>query len=72
MKSQRMKFLILIAAAALITLGWIIIGPEAEEVPYVSIAELFEDQDRANQYRFRLGGLVETGSIVLLLIYKCY
>ena len=64
MKSKRTKFVILIAAATLIVFGWLTIGIEAEEVPYVSIAELHENQDTWNQNRFRLGGLVEAGSIV--------
>ena len=64
MKSQRPKFIILIAAAALIVFGWLTIGTEEEEVPYVSIAELQEHQDTWEQQRFRLGGLVEAGSIV--------
>ncbi len=64
MKSQRPKFVILIAAAALIVFGWLTIGTEEEEVPYVSIAELQEHQDTWEQQRFRLGGLVEAGSIV--------
>ena len=63
MKSQRMKFVILIVAVALITFGWIAIGTSEEEVPYVSIAELLEKQDTWKQSRFRLGGLVEAGSI---------
>jgi len=64
MKSKRTKFVILIAAATLIVFGWLTIGIEAEEVPYVSIAELHENQDTWEQHRFRLGGLVEAGSIV--------
>lgn len=64
MKSRRPKFAILIAAAALIVFGWLTIGTEEEEVPYVSIAELQEHQDTWKQQRFRLGGLVEAGSIV--------
>ena len=64
MKSKRTKFVILIAAATLIVFGWLTIGIEAEEVPYVSIAELHENQDTWEQNRFRLGGLVGTGSIV--------
>ena len=64
MKSKRTKFVILIAAATLIVFGWLTIGTEEEEVPYVSIAELHENQDTWNQNRFRLGGLVEAGSIV--------
>ncbi|UCD38072.1 MAG: cytochrome c maturation protein CcmE [Fidelibacterota bacterium] len=58
-----MKFVIFIVAAALIAFGWITIGNEGEEVPYVSIVELHESQDMGEQRRFRLGGLVETGSI---------
>ncbi len=64
MKSKRTKFVILIAAATLIVFGWLTIGNEAEEVPYVSIAELHENQDTWEQHRLRLGGLVEAGSIV--------
>ncbi len=64
MKNQRAKFAIFIAAVALIVFGWLTIGSEAEEVPYVSIAELHENQDTWKQNRFRLGGLVEAGSIV--------
>ncbi|UCD38231.1 MAG: cytochrome c maturation protein CcmE [Fidelibacterota bacterium] len=63
MKSHRMKFAVLIVAVALITFGWITIGTSEEEVPYVSIAELLEKQDTWKQNRFRLGGLVEMGSI---------
>lgn len=64
MKKQRMRFVILIAAAALIVFGWLTIGTEEEEVPYVSIAELHESHEAWKQNRFRLGGLVGTGSIV--------
>ena len=64
MKSKRTKFVILIAAATLIVFGWLTIGTEEVEVPYVSIAELHENQDTWNQNRFRLGGVVEAGSIV--------
>jgi len=64
MKSKRTKFVILIAAATLIVFGWLTIGTEEEEVPYVSIAELHENQDTWEQHRLRLGGLVEAGSIV--------
>ena len=64
MKSKRPKFVILIVAATLIVFGWLTIGTEEEEVPYVSIAELHENQDTWDQNRFRLGGLVEVGSIV--------
>ena len=63
MKSQRIKFVLLILAVALVTFGWIIIGTEKEEVPYVSIAELHAKQGTWKQNRFRLGGLVEAGSI---------
>lgn len=61
--SQRTKFVILIAGAFLLVLGWIIIGSEREQVPYVSIAEIQENKDAWEQHRFRLGGLVEPGSI---------
>ena len=61
--NQRTRFVILIAVAFLIALGWIIIGSEREQVPYVSIAEIQENKDAWEQYRFRLGGLVEPGSI---------
>ena len=64
MKNQRMKYVLLIVAAALITFGWIAIGTGEEEVPYVSIAELHQQQEAWKQDRFRLGGLVEAGSIV--------
>ena len=64
MKSQRPKFAIFIAATALIVFGWLTIGTDEEKVPYVSIAELHENQDTWNQNRFRLGGLVEAGSII--------
>ena len=56
MKSQRPKFAIFIAAAALIVFGWLTIGTDEEEVPYVSIAELHENQDSWEQHRLRLGG----------------
>lgn len=63
MKSQRMKFVILIVAVALVTFGWITISTSEEEVPYVSISELLGEQEDWKQNRFRLGGLVESGSI---------
>ena len=63
MKSQRLKFVILIAVVAAITFGWIVIGTGDEEVPYVSISELREKEGTWKQRRFRLGGLVEIGSI---------
>ncbi|MFC1583804.1 cytochrome c maturation protein CcmE [Candidatus Neomarinimicrobiota bacterium] len=63
MKSQRLKFTILIAVIAAITFGWIVIGTGEEEVPYVSITELLKKEGTWKQNRFRLGGLVEIGSI---------
>ncbi len=61
--NQRTKFVILIVVAFAIALGWIIIGSEREQVPYVSIAEIQENKAAWEQHRFRLGGLVEPGSI---------
>ncbi|MCH7520928.1 MAG: cytochrome c maturation protein CcmE [Candidatus Marinimicrobia bacterium] len=63
MESQRRKFVILIVVVSLITFGWITVGTGAEEVPYVSIEKLLEKQGTWKQDRFRLGGLVEEGSI---------
>ena len=63
MESQRSKFVILIVVVSLITFGWITVGTGAEEVPYVSIEKLLEKQGTWKQDRFRLGGLVEEGSI---------
>jgi cytochrome c-type biogenesis protein CcmE len=58
-----MKFVILIVAVAVVTFGWITISTSEEEVPYVGISELLERQGTWKQDRFRLGGLVEAGSI---------
>ena len=63
MEQQRKKYFILIAAVSILTFGWITIGTGAEEVPYVSIAELMEQQEYWTQTRYRLGGLVADGSI---------
>ncbi len=63
MQNQRTKFVVLIVTVAIITFGWIIIGTGSEEVPYVSIGELQNQQDRWSEDRIRLGGLVEDGSI---------
>lgn len=63
MESQRRKFVILIVVVSLITFGWITVGTGSEEVPYVSIEELMERQGTWKQDRFRMGGLVEEGSI---------
>lgn len=63
MKSRRMKFTLLIVAATLIIFGWLTIGIEEEAVPYVTVAELQAKQGTREQDRFRLGGLVEAGSI---------
>ncbi|MEE9465059.1 MAG: cytochrome c maturation protein CcmE [Candidatus Neomarinimicrobiota bacterium] len=63
MQNQRTKFVVLIVAVAVITLGWITIGTGSEEVPYVSIEELQSQQGQWKQDRIRLGGLVEEGSI---------
>ena len=63
MKSQRTKFVVLIVAVALLAFGWITIGTGTVEVPYVSISELAAKQGTWKQNRFRLGGLVEAGSI---------
>lgn len=63
MKSQRLKFVILIVVVAAITFGWIVVGTGDEEVPYVSISELRDKEGTWKQKRFRLGGLVEIGSI---------
>lgn len=63
MKSQRLKFAILIVVVAAITFGWIVIGTGDEEVPYVSISELQDKEGSWKQKRFRLGGSVEIGTI---------
>lgn len=64
MDNQRVKFSALIIAVAVITIGWITVGTGSEEVPYVSIDELTQKQGEWTQNRFRMGGLVEAGSIV--------
>ncbi|MEE9162297.1 MAG: cytochrome c maturation protein CcmE [Candidatus Neomarinimicrobiota bacterium] len=64
MQSQRKKFVILIMAVVLVVFGWITIGTGAEEVPYLSIAELRVFEGAKDYDRFRLGGLVAPGSIV--------
>lgn len=63
MQNQRTKFVVLIVVAAVVTMGWIVIGTGPEEVPYVSIEELHDGEGQWVQTRFRLGGLVEEGSI---------
>ncbi len=64
MDNQRVKFSALIIAVAIIAIGWITVGTGTEEVPYVSIDELVGKQGDWTQDRFRMGGLVEEGSIV--------
>ncbi len=64
MDNQRAKFSALIIAVAVIAIGWITVGTGTEEVPYVSITELVDNQANWTQDRFRMGGLVEEGSIV--------
>jgi cytochrome c-type biogenesis protein CcmE len=64
MDNQRVKFSALIIAVAVITIGWITVGTGTEEVPYVTIEELVQKQGSWTQDRFRMGGLVEAGSIV--------
>ncbi len=64
MDNQRVKFSALIIAVAVIAIGWITVGTGTEEVPYVSIDELVQKQGTWTQDRFRMGGLVEEGSIV--------
>lgn len=64
MDNQRVKFSALIIAVAVITIGWITVGTGTEEVPYVTIDELVQKQGSWTQDRFRMGGLVEAGSIV--------
>ncbi len=63
MRSQRRKFTLFIVSAALVVFGWITIGTGAEEVPYVSISELWALEGAEDQHRFRMGGLVAPGSI---------
>lgn len=63
MQNQRKKFVVLIMVVTVITVGWIVIGTGPEEVPYVSIMELRSTEGQWKQTRFRLGGLVEDGSI---------
>ncbi len=63
MDNQRLKFVILIIAVAVITFGWITVGVGSEEVPYVSIMEIVANNYEFEQNRLRLGGLVEEGSI---------
>lgn len=64
MDNQRVKFSALIIAVAVIAIGWITVGTGTEEVPYVSISELVQKEGNWTQDRFRMGGLVEDGSIV--------
>ncbi|MCH8225078.1 MAG: cytochrome c maturation protein CcmE [Chloroflexi bacterium] len=63
MQNQRTKFVVLIVVMAVVTMGWIVIGTGPAEVPYVSIEELHGGEGQWVQTRFRLGGLVEEGSI---------
>jgi cytochrome c-type biogenesis protein CcmE len=57
------KFIIAILAISLIGIGWMVIGFETEEVPFISVSDLIEHHESYSQEKFRLGGNVLDGSI---------
>ncbi|MBC8197920.1 MAG: cytochrome c maturation protein CcmE [Candidatus Marinimicrobia bacterium] len=57
------KFIIAILALSLIGFGWMVIGFETEEVPFISVSDLIEHHESYTQEKFRLGGNVLDGSI---------
>ncbi len=61
--SFQKKFAIVIAAFAVVVVGWISIDFKSDEVPYISVSDLLENTREFSQDRFRLGGNVSDGSI---------
>ena len=61
--NNKNKFIIAIVAFAVLVIGWITVGFESAEVPYVSVSDLINKRESYSQSRFRLGGNVEPGSI---------
>ena len=57
------KFFITILGISLVTLGWMIVDFESEEVPFISVQDLLQHHESFVQEKFRLGGNVIEGSI---------
>ena len=57
------KFFITILGISLVTLGWMIVDFESEEVPFISVEDLLQHHESFVQEKFRLGGNVIEGSI---------
>ena len=57
------KFLFIILSFAIISIGWITLDYSGSEVPFVSIEDLLKNHQNYKQEKFRLGGIVEPGTI---------
>ena len=58
------KFVAVIIAVILLMIGWVGLGFEGNELPYVTIGNLSEKKFSKPGKRFRLGGNVLEGSII--------
>ena len=57
------KFLFIILSFAIISIGWITLDYSGSEVPFVSIEDLLKNHQNYKQEKFRLGGIVDPGTI---------
>jgi len=57
------RFPVVIIGIALLLVLWVILGFEGNELPYVTIQELKETIPANPDKRFRIGGVVQEGSI---------
>ena len=60
---SNLKFIIAILGLSIISISWIVIDFESEEVPFISISDLLKHHNLYSQEKFRLGGNVKIGSI---------
>tara|TARA_Y100001960_G_C14440223_1_gene712134 strand:+ start:299 stop:706 length:408 start_codon:yes stop_codon:yes gene_type:complete len=57
------KFLFIILSFTIISIGWITLDYSGSEVPFVSVEDLLKNHKNFKQEKFRLGGIVQPGSI---------
>lgn len=60
---NRSKIVVAVVVVVALFLMWITTGTQGKEVPFLSVAEL--QTGKFNQERFRLGGIVKPGTIVI-------
>ncbi len=61
--SFRKKFILVVIVFGLLTVAWISMDFKSQEVPFVSVSDLVNNNEMFRQDRFRLGGNVQEGTI---------